>query len=416
MAIMDSHREEPWTGKVLFVDDEINVLRSIERGFLHSNFEVVTALSAREGLRILDRDDIDIVVTDYRMPWMDGLQFLQCVRERYPRINRVILSGYIEKSVAIESLTRGLASSYILKPWKNDEIEIKLKHILSTRKTLQSWKLLEIINRITNLPTLPNIFQEFMVAVNKERSMAEIAQIIQKDPAVATKVLQIANSAFYGNKKCTSVKQATLTLGLETLQDILLTISVISSMKWKKKQIQNLQEIFTRSFLVNYYLPILYRENPTSQQYKYFPSVGLTYDVGKIILLQYFPDRYRMIESKKIVNGDNDFYKTELSLGFDNSTHQEIGAYFLEFWNLPELFVETALFHHNPEGSAVHYRNIIETTHYIDDLIGYISSAGEKDVIDLSPFFRDFLSEDMVGEVAAEIRIKMDGHFFFFTP
>jgi HD-like signal output (HDOD) protein len=416
MEIMKSHNGGPWAGKVLFVDDEINVLKSIERGFLHSNFEVVTALSAKEGLRILDSDEIDIVVTDYRMPWMDGLQFLQCVKDRYPRINRVILSGYIEKSVAIESLTRGLASSYILKPWKNDEIEIKLKHILSTRKTLQSRKLLEIINRITYLPTLPNIFQEFMVAVNKERSMAEIAQIIQKDPAVATKVLQIANSAFYGIKNCNSVKQAAMTLGLETLQDVLLTISVISSMKWNKMQIQNLQEIFTRSFLMNYYLPILYRKNPKSQQYKYFPSVGLTYDVGKIILLQYFPERYHMIESEKVVIEDHDFYKTEISLGFESSTHQEIGAYFLEFWNLPELFVETALFHHIPEQSSVHYRDIIETTHYIDDLVEYISSVGEKDVLDLLPFHREYLSDVLIEEVAAEIRKKIDGHFFFFTP
>ncbi len=416
MEMVNKQREETWTGKVLFVDDEINVLKSIERGFLHSNFKVVTALSATEGLRILDNDEIDIVVTDYRMPWMDGLQFLQCVKDRYPKINRVILSGYIEKSVAIESLTRGLASSYILKPWKNDEIEIKLKHILSTRKTLQSQKLLEIINRITNLPTLPNIFQEFMVAVNEERSMAEIAQIIQKDPAVATKVLQIANSAFYGNKNCASVKQAAMTLGLETLQDILLTISVISSMKWNKMQIQSLQEIFTRSFIMNYYLPILYKKNPKSQQYKYFPSVGLTYDVGKIILLQYFPERYSMIESKKNVSGDHDFYKAEISLGFDHITHQEIGAYFLDFWNLPELFVETALFHHKPERSSVHYGDIIKTTHYVDDLIEYISSVGEKDVLDLSPFYKDFLSVELVEEIAAEIRTKLDGDFFLFSP
>jgi YesN/AraC family two-component response regulator len=118
--------DERMNGKVLFVDDELNVLRSIKRGFLQSSFQVLTAPGAWEGLRILDKEDVDIVVTDYRMPYMDGLKFLQEVRERHPGTARVILSGYIEKTVAVESLTRGLASTYILKPWLNDDIEKKI--------------------------------------------------------------------------------------------------------------------------------------------------------------------------------------------------------------------------------------------------------------------------------------------------
>ncbi len=356
-------------GNVLFVDDELNVLRSIKRGFLHSSFQVLTALSAREGLQILDKVAVDIVVTDYRMPNMDGLRFLQEVRERYPGTARVILSGYIEKSVAVESLTRGLASTYILKPWLNEDIERRLEHILTTRKVLQSKKLLDTINGITNLPTLPPIYQEFMEAVHDERSMADIALIIQKDPSVATKVLQIANSAFYGINSCSSINQAAVTLGLDTLHDILLTISVISPMEWGREQFQPLHEILIHSFIMNQHLPVVYSLKPDAIAYRDFPSVGLTFDVGKIILLQYYPDRFQAVLRAMDECAPMNFYEAELLLGFEKNSHQEIGAYFLDYWNLPEVFIETALFHHCPKKSSDHYREIVEMSNYIETLI-----------------------------------------------
>jgi HD-like signal output (HDOD) protein len=361
-------------GKVLFVDDEENILRSIMRGFLHAGFRVFTATGGQDGLKVLENEEIDIVVTDYRMPGMDGFQFLNIVRERFPKVNRVILSGFIEKSAAVESLTRGIASTYILKPWMNDEVEEKINHILETRTTLKSGKLLAVINQIETLPTLSNIYREFIDALEREKSMAEIARIIQKDPSVATKVLHIANSVFYGLRNCTSINQAAVTIGLDTLHDILLTLSVIRSGSWNKSRIEQLQKIFTGSYIMNALLPEIYRRKYGSHLQKNFPSVGLTYDVGKIIILQYYPDRFEEIGANAGMPGEpnerrRSFYESETRLGFAESTHQEIGAYFLDFWNLPAVFVETALYHHTPRKSSVHYSDVIEIVGYIDGIM-----------------------------------------------
>jgi HD-like signal output (HDOD) protein/CheY-like chemotaxis protein len=402
-------------GKVLFVDDEINVLQSIKRGFLNAPFEVLTATGPHEALDLLAQEDVDIVVTDFRMPHMDGLKFLQHVRERYPRTARVILSGYIEKSVAVESLTRGLASTYIFKPWINEDVEEKIEHILNTRRILQSKELLNIINGITNLPALSSIFHEFMEAVRDERSMADIAKIMQKEPSVATKVLQIANSAFYGMKNCNSIDKAAVTLGLETLQDILLTISVISSMQWKRDQILPLQDIFVRSFIMNTYLPELYVMKPGVLAYKSFPSVGLTYDVGKIILLQYYPERFKKVMETMAGNPNMDFYAAELSLGFGECTHQEIGAYFLDYWNLPEVFVETALFHHRHDKSSAHYHDIIEMTSYIENLTAAVQERddGDEGIADLR---REFIPETSFQRMVKDILQKLKDHVTFVIP
>jgi HD-like signal output (HDOD) protein len=361
-------------GNVLFVDDEENVLKSIMRGFLHAGFRVFTATGGRDGLKILENEDIDIVVTDYRMPGMDGFQFLNIVRERFPKVSRVILSGFIEKSAAVESLTRGIASTYILKPWMNEEVEEKINHILETRKTLKSGKLLSVINQIETLPTLSNIYREFMDALEREKSMAEIARILQKDPSVATKVLHVANSVFYGLRNCTSINQASVTIGLDTLHDILLTLSVIRSGSWDKRRIEQLQRIFTGSTVMNALLPEIYQRKFGNNLQKNFPSVGLTYDVGKIILLQYYPDRFETISANagmppKQNEGWKSFFESELRLGFDESTHQEIGAYFLDFWNLPSVFVETALYHHVPKKASVHFSDVVEIVGYIDGMM-----------------------------------------------
>jgi HD-like signal output (HDOD) protein/ActR/RegA family two-component response regulator len=401
------------TDKVLFVDDEINILKSIQRGFLNSSFDVVTAECAKDGLKILEDGEIDVLVTDYRMPEIDGLQFLKIVKRRYPEVNRVILSGFIEKSIAVESLTRGLASTYILKPWTNEDIEERITHILSMRKILKSKKLLGVINQIENLPFLSNIYQEFMDAVNEEKPMSAISKIIQKDPSIATKVLQVANSAFYGLKNCTSITQASVTLGLDTLQDILLTISILNTMKWKKEHTGPLHDIFLQSFIMNTHLPVVYRYLPESRYYKVFPSIGLTYDVGKIILLQYFPERFNKVKHYMSCHPDKDFYQSELMCGYHEITHQEIGAFFLDCWNLPEIFVETAMYHHTPAKSSVQYRDIAELTAYLDGSIDLLRKAKEIDSIEAPPFPQEGFPHTVIDEMFTSMKIKMKKQTFF---
>ncbi len=327
--------------------------------------------------------------------------------------NRRIKSGFIEKSVAVESLTRGLASTYILKPWLNEDVEEKLIHILNMRKVLKSKKLLNVINQIENLPNLSNIYQEFMDAVNEEKSMVTISKIIQKDLSIATKVLHVANSAFYGLKNCTSIDQASITLGLDTLQDILLTISIINTMKWNSTQTKNLQDIFSHSLIMNSHLPKLYRYKPESHYFKTFPSVGLTYDVGKIIILQYYADRFESIIALLRSHPGMGFYEAELELGFNDITHQEIGAFFLDYWNLPEIFVETAMYHHTPLNSSTQYRDVIELTNYIDNIIQAILLVQEIDSIDLTLFKQDFLPKDIVRETIISIYKKLKKQIFF---
>lgn len=112
---------------VLFIDDEANILRALERLLRHESIRVVTATSAVEALELLDRSEIQLVVSDQRMPEMNGVDLLARVRERHPEIIRMMLTGFTEMNVAVEAINRGEIFRLITKPWNDDELKATLR-------------------------------------------------------------------------------------------------------------------------------------------------------------------------------------------------------------------------------------------------------------------------------------------------
>ena len=107
--------------RVLFVDDEEKVLRSLKRGLLDEPYETVFANSGREALEIMERQDIHVLVTDMRMPEMSGLELLRIVRDKYPHIVRMVLSGDTQVTTLLTAINQGEIFKYITKPWKLEE-------------------------------------------------------------------------------------------------------------------------------------------------------------------------------------------------------------------------------------------------------------------------------------------------------
>ena len=401
--------DDKQSGKVLFVDDEENILKSIRRGFYMADFEVHTALGAKAGLAVLEKEDIDLVISDVRMPEMDGIRFLEIVKEKYPSTSRGILSGFVEQTAAFKSLTQGLTSTYFAKPWEDEVLQKRIRHILYVRKILHSQKLLLLINSIGELPTLPSLYQEFMQAMEDEKSIKEISAIIQKDTSIAAKVLQIANSAFYGSNKTSSVDQAMLYIGLSTIKDIVLAVSLTSRKKWNKAQDKFLEDIFAHSSQMNRYVVQIYKLFNSSKRIRQFPSVGLMHDIGKIILLQYYPERFESIVAHQENNPGMNFFESEMDLGYEGNTHAEIGAFFLDWWNLPAIFTEVALFHHTPEKASEHHKEIVKISHFTNRLLNYLAFVNDPEKMDLSTFQFDGLSEEKVREIAMEILENKNG-------
>lgn len=114
-------REQPL--RVLFVDDEENIVRSLRRLFIEEEFEVLTATSGEEGLEIINgHDDIGVIMSDQRMPGLSGVEFLEQARKLAPEAVRIVLTGYADIEAAMGAINRGGAYRYLSKPWVDEDL------------------------------------------------------------------------------------------------------------------------------------------------------------------------------------------------------------------------------------------------------------------------------------------------------
>lgn len=115
---------------VLLVDDELNVCAALRRVIRPIGCRVLTASNGREALAVLEEHDVDVVITDMRMPVMDGFELLQIVTARFPGVVRVLLTGYADLSVTTRAIREGLTDHFLVKPWEPDEIAARVREAI----------------------------------------------------------------------------------------------------------------------------------------------------------------------------------------------------------------------------------------------------------------------------------------------
>lgn len=118
---------DPVRPAVLCVDDEISILKSLQRLLLPENFEVVTATGGEQGLLLLEKREFAVIISDMRMPGMTGAEFLQLAAQRCPDSQRLLLTGYADIESTIKAINQGQIQRYIQKPWSNEALVLQIK-------------------------------------------------------------------------------------------------------------------------------------------------------------------------------------------------------------------------------------------------------------------------------------------------
>lgn len=341
---------------ILFVDDEKPILKAIRRMFLGSNYAVFFAESALDALNILSKNTIDLIVSDLKMPEMGGYELLSKVMIMYPSTIRVILSGCSEEDLIFSAIKNNLARAYFLKPWEDENLKTAIDEMFKTQDLLKSKNLLDTINSFNSIPTLPGLYMNLNKLIEEDADIDKISATIQEDPAISSKVLQIANSAYFG-AKTGSVKKAIMNLGLVNIRNIALTSEIFDliSNNSKEKELLWIHSSLTNQIMIKTYKDLLKKKLLDKDA-----SAGLMHDIGKIILFKNFPKEYEIVFNN-VRNRKIPFTQSEKEIF--NVTHDEIGAYILNWWGIPTSMVEAALYHHNPLNASEIYRELVCTIH-----------------------------------------------------
>ena len=237
---------------ILFVDDEPSVLSSVRRLLRREGWKLVTATGGQEGLEQLEAQPVDLVVSDMRMPGMDGAAFLKEVKARYPNAVRIILSGYSERDAVTRAFADADIHDMISKPWDDDQLKAIIRNALhqSDTQDQELEGLHQIINAVDTLPALPRTYQEVCRAVRNadDTSTEAVADVILREPAISARILQMANSAFFGQRRqVDSLSRALVVLGLDMVEKLVLCLGVFHAFPGPEVEGLRLRDLWRHS-------------------------------------------------------------------------------------------------------------------------------------------------------------------------
>ncbi|RCK33936.1 response regulator [Thalassospira xiamenensis] len=334
--------------KVLFVDDNANILNGLRRRLRAAcpSWTISFAASGDEALALCEQNSFDVVVSDMRMPGMDGAELLGHVRDRMPDAARIILSGFSEDEAILRTV--GPAHQYLAKPC-DDEILIEtIQHTLKLRNILTAPELRKLVGNIDALASPPDTYTRLVQALeNPKIGQERITAIVSSDIALTAEVLKLTNSAYFSlPAKITSISHAVRMIGTETLKSLALFVGLFKSFDGSvgvRRQIKNLcqrsQQIGVSAALIAEHEKL---DKPTCQ---ILPAIGMLSHIGSLVLYLNYPNQMEeavaRIESEKITI-------IEAEQKQFGAAHPEIGAYLLGLWGFPEQVVQAVAYHHRP--------------------------------------------------------------------
>ncbi len=341
--------------KLLFVDDEPNVLRGLSRLlFQYSDeWDMHFSSSGEEALRVLSEDPIDVLVTDMRMPGMDGAKLLEIVHEKHPRVARVVLSGHTELEAALRAMP--VAHQFLAKPCPAEALRGVLERAARLHTLVQDPMLQQLVGGLSALPARPKVFFELNRVLAREKiGVRDVARVIGDDVGISATVLHLVNSAFFGaSSRIKAVDAAVARLGVNVVKSVVLSAEVARAFQVAPAHADYIDAVTEDSLKVARVAQAIARKLVThagaaDAVTDVFMS-GILHRVGLLVLAAKAPAR--LLELRR-AQESSDESEVELERRIMGTTHPDIGAYLLGLWGLPYDISEAVQFHRLPGALA----------------------------------------------------------------
>jgi HD-like signal output (HDOD) protein len=335
--------------QVLFVDDDPSVLESLRdalrpwRGDWCARF----ACGGDSALEALHRTAFDVVVSDMRMPGIDGATLLRRVHELQPHAVRIMLSGSAETDVLERAAA--VAHRFLAKPCDIDELGRVVTHAAALGQVSQAQALHRASSAATALPCAPALYGELSALLaSGTAGMADVARLIERDIAVTARLLQLTNSAFVGLPRVIHrVDEAVSLLGLGVVKAIVISSQALAAYRPPRPIAGfSLEALERDATLVAALTRQLLGPGPAREQ---ACTSAMLRDIGWIVLAsgdpEYFGELLATATARQVP-------LSEVESERDGPTHAEVGAHLLALWGLSDPIVATVARHHTPEARA----------------------------------------------------------------
>ncbi|MBE0533970.1 MAG: HDOD domain-containing protein [Rhodospirillales bacterium] len=372
------------TSTVLFVDDDENVLQGLRRMLypMRGSWEMVFVDGAEKALAAMAKQPFDIVVSDLRMPGIDGAELLTIISRTYPASVRIILSGYAEEEAILR--TAGPAHRYLSKPCGFECLVEAVTSAVALRRFLDDEGLRELVSSLHSLPTPPDVFLALLEELrSKNASSTSVAQILSRDVAMTAETLKLTNSAFFGlPTRITDLKDAVRLLGLDTIKALTLMAGIYSRYSGDAATAAIIRRLGNRSLGVGMVArTIAELEHLDQASIQEAMCAGVLAHVGVLVLVANFPLRFRRAVNQ-VENGIQPIFAAEREVF--GASHTELSAYLLGLWGFVDSVVEAVAYHHEP-GSYKGQSRLVGIVHCAQALAktcGAAMARGESEELD----------------------------------
>jgi putative nucleotidyltransferase with HDIG domain len=329
--------------RILFVDDEESVLDGLRDRLRKERreWEMVFALGGQAALAECARGAFDVVVSDMRMPGMDGAALLRQIKETYPKTVRIVLSGHAEREAVMRALP--VAHQYVSKPCDGDVLRNVLARACALQTLMSDDALRSIVGRVEKLPSVSTIYLDLTeVLARPAPSIDDVVKVVERDPAMCLKLMQVVNSAFFGlPRRVAAMREAIAYLGIELVKSLVLAAQIFAAAEGPQGLDGDWLSAIQRHSMI---VARVARKIAASGADDAFMA-GMLHDVGKIVLALSDRDRVAVLAAAASDRGVPTYVVEREQL---RVTHAEVGAYILGTWGVPFGIVEAVAGHHEP--------------------------------------------------------------------
>ena len=355
--------------RILFVDDEPSILELLDLtvGTMPGAWETRLAESGEKALNLMEKESFNVVVSDMRMPGMNGAQLLNEVMRRYPATSRIILSGYADQQELLRCV--GATHQFLAKPCELSVLQATLTRIQGLRERLRSEEIQQLVSRKSSIPSIPAVYFKIAEALQQPDCPVErIAEAVASDPGLTARILQLVNSAFFGYaREVSNAEEAVMLLGVGRIRTLALTAHLFNSFEHVVSEHWSVEKTWNHSVRTGQWAKrIADLEHQDEHLAEQAFTAGILHDAGKLILLNNLLTNYLDIIARAVKENRPLIEVERERLG---TTHANVGAYLLDLWGLPLPLVEAVALHHEPGKTgqlvfspltAVHAANVLE--------------------------------------------------------